>query len=91
MSAEARITSRSSELYHRALDLTISVNLSARQLRDARLVADVAATLRDTGLAPRSLTLEITETVLMDNTGGAIDRLHQLKALGVRLAKARSN
>src|SRR5204863_892654 len=69
-----------------ALDLTISVNLSARQLRDARLVADVAATLRDSGLAPRSLTLEITETVLMDNTGGAIDRLHQLKALGVRLA-----
>jgi len=71
---------------HHALDLTISVNLSARQLRDARLVADVAATLRDTGLAPRSLTLEITETVLMDNSGGAIDPLHQLKALGVRLA-----
>jgi len=71
---------------HGTLDLTISVNLSARQLRDPHLVADVAATLRESGLAPGSLTLEITETVLMDNSDGAIDRLHQLKALGVMLA-----
>jgi diguanylate cyclase (GGDEF)-like protein/PAS domain S-box-containing protein len=71
---------------HLARDLTIAVNLSARQLRDPHLVADVAAALRDSGLAPRTLTLEITETVLMDNSDAAIDRLHQLKALGVRLA-----
>jgi EAL domain-containing protein (putative c-di-GMP-specific phosphodiesterase class I) len=71
---------------HAALDLTMSVNLSARQLRDPHLVADVAATLRDSGLPPRSLTLEITESILMDNSDAAVDRLHQLKALGVRLA-----
>jgi diguanylate cyclase (GGDEF)-like protein/PAS domain S-box-containing protein len=71
---------------HAELDLTMSVNLSARQLRDPHLVADVAATLRDSGIDPRSLVLEITETVLMDNSDAAIDRLHQLKALGVRLA-----
>ena len=71
---------------HLTHDLTIAVNLSARQLRDPHLVADVAAALRDSGLPPRTLTLEITETVLMDNSDAAIDRLHQLKALGVRLA-----
>ena len=71
---------------HATDDLTMSVNLSARQLRDPHLVADVAATLRDSGLAPHSLTLEITESVLMDNSDAAIDRLHQLKALGIRLA-----
>src|SRR6185369_4979661 len=71
---------------HPALELTMSVNLSARQLRDPQLVSDVAEILRESGLAPSSLTLEITETVLMDNSDGAIDRLHRLKALGVRLA-----
>jgi diguanylate cyclase (GGDEF)-like protein/PAS domain S-box-containing protein len=66
--------------------LTMSVNLSARQLRDPHLLDDVANTLRESGLAPHCLILEITETVLMDNTDAAIDGLHQLKALGIRLA-----
>jgi len=66
--------------------LTMSVNLSARQLRDPHLLADVADTLRDSGLAPHCLVLEITESVLMDNTEAAIQGLHQLKALGIRLA-----
>jgi EAL domain-containing protein (putative c-di-GMP-specific phosphodiesterase class I) len=66
--------------------LTMSVNLSARQLRDPHLLADVAGTLRDSGLAPHCLVLEITESVLMDNTEAAIQGLHQLKALGIRLA-----
>ena len=70
---------------HASLDLTMSVNISGRQLRDPNLVADVAATLRETGLAPHSLILEITETVLTDSDA-AIDALHQLKALGIRLA-----
>jgi EAL domain-containing protein (putative c-di-GMP-specific phosphodiesterase class I) len=63
----------------------MSVNLSARQLRDPNLVRDVEAVLRDTGIAPHTLTLEITETVLMDSDA-AIDDLHRLKALGIRLA-----
>jgi len=66
--------------------LTMSVNLSARQLRDPHLLADVADTLRDSGLPPHCLVLEITESVLMDNTEAAIQGLHQLKALGIRLA-----
>jgi diguanylate cyclase (GGDEF)-like protein len=71
---------------HATDELTISVNLSARQLRDPHLLADVAATLQTTGLAPHCLVLEITETVLMDHTEAAIEGLHQLKALGIRLA-----
>jgi diguanylate cyclase (GGDEF)-like protein/PAS domain S-box-containing protein len=70
---------------HEALDLTMSVNLSGRQLRDPNLVRDVDAVLRDTGIAPHSLTLEITETTLMDSDA-AIEDLHRLKALGIRLA-----
>jgi diguanylate cyclase (GGDEF)-like protein/PAS domain S-box-containing protein len=71
---------------HATDDLTMSVNLSARQLRDKHLITDVRDTLRASGLAPNCLILEITETVLMENTDAAIDGLHQLKALGIRLA-----
>ncbi len=67
-------------------DLTIAVNVSARQLRDARLVDDVRDALAESELAPQHLTLEITESVLMDNSDAAIARLHELKALGIRLA-----
>jgi diguanylate cyclase (GGDEF)-like protein len=67
-------------------DLTMSVNLSATQLDHPDLVADVAAALRDGGLDPARLTLEITESVLMANEGVTVERLHELKALGVQLA-----
>jgi len=66
--------------------LTVSVNLSGQQLHDAALVADVAAALRDSGLPPSSLVLEITESVLMRDTEVTLATLGALKALGVRLA-----
>ena len=46
----------------------------------------MAGALRDTGLDPARLVLEITESLLMHDTDAATDRLRQLKALGVRLA-----
>jgi diguanylate cyclase (GGDEF)-like protein len=64
---------------------TMSVNVSARQLYDPKFTQDVAAVLAETQLAPDRLILEITESVLVSNTS-AIERLHELKALGVRLA-----
>jgi diguanylate cyclase (GGDEF)-like protein len=64
----------------------ISVNLSARQFQHPDLVRDVKAALAATGLAPSSLTLEITESVLMQHTTSTIDTLGQLRAHGVRLA-----
>jgi diguanylate cyclase (GGDEF)-like protein/PAS domain S-box-containing protein len=65
---------------------TVSVNLSARQFGSARLVEDVAQVLRDTGLEPSRLKLEITESVMMQEVETTSAILHQLKALGVKLA-----
>ena len=64
----------------------VAVNISARQLQDAQLVQDIASILAEHGLAPASLTLEITESVAMQNTEATIARLQALKALGVRIA-----
>src|SRR5207253_4796354 len=64
---------------------TVAVNVSGRQLYDPNFTWDVAAILSETRLRPDRLILEITEGVLVSNTQ-AIDRLHELKALGVRLA-----
>jgi EAL domain-containing protein (putative c-di-GMP-specific phosphodiesterase class I) len=64
----------------------ISVNLSARQLAEPSLVENVARALRDSGLPPDALVLEITESTLMLNFDAGFDRLQALKALGLRLA-----
>lgn len=66
--------------------LTISVNISAHQLAAHDLAADVASALDASGLEPRSLLLEITESVLLRDEECTLERLRQLKALGVRLA-----
>jgi diguanylate cyclase (GGDEF)-like protein len=66
--------------------LGVSVNLSSRQLDQPGFVAEVCAALRAASLDPQTLTLEITESVLMENTEKTIERLSALKTLGVRLA-----
>jgi diguanylate cyclase (GGDEF)-like protein/PAS domain S-box-containing protein len=66
--------------------LGVSVNLSAWQLRDPGLVRDVSRALRTSGLAPERLTLEITESVLMQDVDAGIESLRKLKDLGVNLA-----
>jgi diguanylate cyclase len=66
--------------------LLLHVNLSAHHLLRADLATSVAAALRDSGLAPECLALEITESVLMHDLETAIVRLHELKRLGVHLA-----
>ncbi|MGZ8455641.1 MAG: putative bifunctional diguanylate cyclase/phosphodiesterase [Gemmatirosa sp.] len=65
---------------------TMSVNISGRQLLEPTLVAEVAEALAESGLDPSLLTLEITESVLMQNTETTVATLRELKALGVRLA-----
>jgi diguanylate cyclase (GGDEF)-like protein len=67
-------------------DLLVTVNLSARQVADATIVGQVAASLAASGLEPRRLVLEITETVLMHDRDAAAATLWQLKGLGVRIA-----
>ncbi len=66
--------------------LTISVNLSPRELRDPHLVDRIAAVLRDTGLPPRCRELELTEGVMMDDVEANIAALTAVRALGVSLA-----
>ena len=66
--------------------LTVSVNISGRHLEELALVDDVREVLAVTGLAPEHLVLEITESVLMANTGESVDLLGRLDQLGVGLA-----
>ena len=65
---------------------TVAVNVSGRQLDEPDLVREVALALRDAGVAPERVTLEITETALADDPAVACDVLVALRALGVRLA-----
>jgi EAL domain-containing protein (putative c-di-GMP-specific phosphodiesterase class I) len=67
-------------------ELLVTVNLSARQLADPGIVRSVADALADSGLEPRRLVLEITETVLMQDRDAAAATLWRLKGLGVRIA-----
>lgn len=64
----------------------LRVNLSARQFEDAGLVDMVADALRESGLPPSQLCLEITETTLMTRAAAALDMLGQLHSLGISLA-----
>jgi diguanylate cyclase (GGDEF)-like protein/PAS domain S-box-containing protein len=69
-----------------AADLTMSINLSVKQLQHSDVIADVRDAVDEAGIDPSALTLEITETVLMADTELAVTRLQELKALGVNLA-----
>jgi diguanylate cyclase (GGDEF)-like protein len=64
----------------------IAVNLSARQTREANLLADIQAALDASGVPARLLELEITEGVLMDNVRENLELLDRLKAKGIRLS-----
>ncbi len=66
--------------------LRIAVNLSPVQLNQPNLAAMVHEILMETGLAPRRLELEVTETALFKDYQRALDNLRRLKALGVRIA-----
>ena len=66
--------------------LHIAVNLSARQLQRPEIVGDVADALMRSGLAPESLVLEITESIMMQDVDLSLQRLRELKELGVQLA-----
>jgi diguanylate cyclase (GGDEF)-like protein len=70
----------------RGYPLNISVNASARQLERSEYVEEVRAALHDSGLPAASLTIEITETVLMRQPDRTARLLSELKALGVRIA-----
>jgi diguanylate cyclase (GGDEF)-like protein/PAS domain S-box-containing protein len=72
--------------FERKEPLAISVNLSVRQLQSDSIISDVRCALETSGLPAQSLVLEITESVMLSDTDFAVQRLRDLKALGVRLA-----
>jgi diguanylate cyclase (GGDEF)-like protein/PAS domain S-box-containing protein len=74
------------ERYAKNVPLTMAVNISARQLHYPELVGEVEEALRRAALDPGSLTLEITESVLVEDEGSRAGTLRRLKELGVRLA-----
>jgi EAL domain-containing protein (putative c-di-GMP-specific phosphodiesterase class I) len=65
--------------------LSVSVNLSPRQVTSPSIVAMVTAVLAETGLDPAALTLEVTEGVLVAETESSSQTLVDLKALGLRI------
>ena len=66
--------------------LTISVNLSGKQLMQPDLIEQIEQILRRTGIEPRCLKLEITESVVMENAEVVTIMLNQLRALNIRLS-----
>jgi len=66
--------------------ISVTVNLSLRHLLDEALTFDVDAALRESGLSPSCLILEMTESVIMQESSMARARLHELKQLGIRIA-----
>jgi diguanylate cyclase (GGDEF)-like protein len=66
--------------------LRVSVNLSPVQFKSRNLVASVAAALREARLAPARLELEITETVMLQDTEATLATLHELRNLGVSIS-----
>jgi diguanylate cyclase (GGDEF)-like protein len=66
--------------------LTVSVNISSRQFQDGNLVDRILEILRETGLAPELLTLELTEGALMESSGTTSTTLERLEAAGVKLS-----
>jgi diguanylate cyclase (GGDEF)-like protein/PAS domain S-box-containing protein len=77
---------RLQEFFPRPEPLTMSVNLSVRQLQSETLVGDVRNALSTTGFPAASLVLEITESLMLSDTDFAMQQLHELKSLGIRLA-----
>jgi diguanylate cyclase (GGDEF)-like protein/PAS domain S-box-containing protein len=69
-----------------AAGLSMSVNVSARQLQDASIVEDVESALQETGLDPGSLILELTESAVIENFEGAAATLQKLRWMSVQLA-----
>ncbi len=66
--------------------LSISVNLSGKQLSQPDLIDRISKILDETGLAPESLKIEITESAIIENIDAAATTLKRIKALGIRLS-----
>ena len=67
-------------------DLTLAVNVSARQFKSRDFVDEVAAVIKEQRIDPSLLKLELTESVVLENMADIVMKMHALKALGVKLS-----
>ena len=83
-----RTACKQTKLWQKRIDpeLTVAVNLSARQFQQPNLTEIISEALEETGLDAKSLELEITESNAMQNAENTIYTLRELKSLGVRIA-----
>ncbi|HET6265823.1 MAG TPA: EAL domain-containing protein [Usitatibacter sp.] len=81
-----RVCERARRWHDDGLHLSMAVNLSASQFHQPELVAELAAILKTTGLAPDALELEITESMVMKDPERAVRIMEALRAMGVRLS-----
>ncbi len=77
---------QAADWYRRGVSLPIAVNISADDLADMQLDLRVAAALKQHGLPPNLLTLEVTESGFIDNPARALKMLETLATLGIRLS-----
>ncbi|TPK57706.1 EAL domain-containing protein [Mesorhizobium sp. B2-4-19] len=66
--------------------MVICVNVSARQFKESNLINRVVAALEDSGLEPKYLELEVTESLIMQNTEMAVATMNALQSLGVQIS-----
>lgn len=66
-------------------DISVSVNLSARQFRETELIYNIEKILEETQLNPEQLHIEITESIMMDNMNYSIETLKRFKKMGIRI------
>lgn len=81
-----RACQQAAEWRRAGYDLSMSVNLSPRQLDSAVIVNDITDALEVSRFEPHRLVVEITESSLMRDPAGTVERISQLKALGIRVA-----
>ncbi|MFZ6847841.1 sensor domain-containing protein [Undibacterium sp. RuRC25W] len=70
----------------RGLDLNIAINMSSRQFREDDLADRVALIIQQTGAEPKNLTLELTESMVMQDVSGTLTALKALKSLGLSIS-----
>ena len=66
--------------------LTVSVNVSARQFEEKRLVERIAGALHDSGLPPAGLEIEVTESLIMRDLTRSVETMRELEAMGISLS-----
>ncbi|WP_317203850.1 putative bifunctional diguanylate cyclase/phosphodiesterase [Janthinobacterium sp.] len=66
--------------------LRMAINLSGRQLKEETFAENIFCIIRETGVVPHALELELTESMLMDATDATIEKLGALRSAGIRLA-----